>query len=38
VYSRGWVDPSPDPLFLRKCGSTGKRIRTSGSIGRSSDH
>jgi hypothetical protein len=23
LYSRGWVDPVPDPLLLRKSGSTG---------------
>jgi hypothetical protein len=28
------VDPVPDPLLLRKCGSAGNRIRTSGSVGR----
>jgi hypothetical protein len=26
-YSRGWVDPVPDPLPLRKSGSTGNRTR-----------
>jgi hypothetical protein len=25
--SRGWVDPVPDPLFLRKSGSAGNRTR-----------
>jgi hypothetical protein len=25
VYSRGWVDPVPDPLLLRKSGSAGNR-------------
>jgi hypothetical protein len=23
LYSRGWVDPIPDPLLLRKSGSVG---------------
>jgi hypothetical protein len=27
LYSRGWVDPVPDPLFLSKSGSAGKRTR-----------
>jgi hypothetical protein len=27
LYSRGWVDPVPDPLLLRKSGSAGNRIR-----------
>jgi hypothetical protein len=36
LYSRGWVDPVPDPLLLRKSGSAGNRnrTRTSGSVGR----
>jgi hypothetical protein len=38
LYSRGWVDPVPDPLLLRKSGSAGNRTRTSRSIARSSDH
>jgi hypothetical protein len=25
LYSRGWVDPVPDPLLLRKSGSAGNR-------------
>jgi hypothetical protein len=25
LYSRGWVDPVPDPLILTKCGSAGNR-------------
>jgi hypothetical protein len=37
LYSRGWVDPVPDPLLLRKSGSAGNRTRTSGSVGRNSD-
>jgi hypothetical protein len=28
LYSRGWVDPVPDPLLLRKFGSVGNRTRT----------
>jgi hypothetical protein len=27
VYSRGWVDPVPDPLLLRKSGSAENRTR-----------
>jgi hypothetical protein len=27
LYSRGWVHPVPDPLLLRKSGSTGNRTR-----------
>ena len=27
LTSRGWVDPVPDPLLLRKSGSTGNRTR-----------
>jgi hypothetical protein len=38
LYSRAWADPVPDPLLLRKSGSTGNRIRTSGSVARNSDH
>jgi hypothetical protein len=38
LYSRGWVDPVPDPLLLRKSGSAGNRTRTSGSVARNSDH
>jgi hypothetical protein len=25
IYSRGWVDPVPDPLLLKKSGSAGNR-------------
>jgi hypothetical protein len=32
------VDHVPDPLLLRKSGSAGNRIRTSGSVARNSDH
>jgi hypothetical protein len=38
LYSRGSVDPVPDPLLLRKFGSIVNRIRASGSVGRNSDH
>jgi hypothetical protein len=38
LYSRGSVDPVPDPLVLRKCGSAGNRTRTFGSVARNSDH
>jgi hypothetical protein len=38
LHSRGWVDPVPDPLLLRKSGSAGNRNRTSGSVARNSDH
>jgi hypothetical protein len=27
LYSRGWVDPVPDPLLLRKSGSAGNRTQ-----------
>jgi hypothetical protein len=36
LYSRGWVDPVPDPLLLRKSGSAGNRTRASGSVARNS--
>jgi hypothetical protein len=38
LYSRGWVDPFPDPLLLRKSGSAGNRTRSSGSVARNSAH
>jgi hypothetical protein len=38
LYSRGWVDPVPDPLLLRKSGSAGNRTQTSGSVARNSEH
>jgi hypothetical protein len=38
LYSRGSVDPVPDPLLLRKSGSVGTRTRTSGSVARNSDY
>jgi hypothetical protein len=44
LYSRGWVDPVPDPLmfffffFLIKYLSAGNRTRASGSVAKNSDH
>jgi hypothetical protein len=38
LYSRGWVDPVPDPLLLRKPGSAGNWTLASGSVARNSDH
>jgi hypothetical protein len=38
MYWRGWMDPVPDPLFLRKFGNVGNWTRTSGSVARNSDH
>jgi hypothetical protein len=38
LYPRGWVDPVPDPLFLRKSGSAGNRTWTSGSVTRDYDN
>jgi hypothetical protein len=32
------VDPVTDPLLLRKSGSAGNQIRTSGSVARNSDN
>jgi hypothetical protein len=37
LSSRGYVEPIPDPLLLRKSGNVGNRIRTSGSVSRKSD-
>jgi hypothetical protein len=37
LYSRGWWTPF-QTLLLRKSGSAGNRIRTSGSVARNSDH
>jgi hypothetical protein len=36
LYSRGRVDPVPDPLFFS--GSAGNRTRASGSVAKNSDH
>jgi hypothetical protein len=38
LYSRGWADPVPDPLLLRKSASAGNRTRTCGSVARNSVH
>jgi hypothetical protein len=38
LYSRGRVDPVPDPVLLRKSGSARTRTRTPGSVGKNSDH
>jgi hypothetical protein len=38
LYSRGWVDPVPYPLLLRKSGSGENRSRTFGSVDKNSDH
>jgi hypothetical protein len=38
LYSRGRVDPVPEPLLHRKSGSVGNRTRSSGSVARDSDH
>jgi hypothetical protein len=37
LYSRGCVDPVPDPLLLIKSGSVVNRTRASGSVARNSD-
>jgi hypothetical protein len=37
MYSRGWVDPVPDPLLFFS-GSAGNRTRASGSVAKNSDH
>jgi hypothetical protein len=38
LYSRGYVDPVPDPLVLRKSSNAGNRTWTYGSAARNSDH
>jgi hypothetical protein len=38
LYPRSWVDPVPDPLLLRNCGSAGNRTRNSGSAVVNTDH
>jgi hypothetical protein len=38
LYSRGEVDPVPDPLLIRKSRSDGNQTWTSGSVVRNSDH
>jgi hypothetical protein len=37
LYSRGWVDPVPDPLLLRKSDRAGNLTRNSGFVARNSD-
>jgi hypothetical protein len=37
LYSRGWVDPVPDPLLFFS-GSAGNRTRASGFVAKNSDH
>jgi hypothetical protein len=37
LYSRGWVDPLPDPLLFFS-GSAWNRTRASGSVDKNSDH
>jgi hypothetical protein len=37
LYSRGRVDPVPDPLLFFSC-SAGNRTRASGSVAKNSDH
>jgi hypothetical protein len=37
LYSRGWVDPVPDPLRFFS-GSSGNRTRASGSVAKNSNH
>jgi hypothetical protein len=37
LYSRGRVDPVPDPLLFFP-GSAGNRTRASGSVAKNSDH
>jgi hypothetical protein len=38
LHWRGWMDPVPDLLLVRKSGSAGNRTRTSGSVDRNSGH
>jgi hypothetical protein len=38
LYSRGWVNPIPDPPLLRKSGSAGNQTRASGSVTMNSNH
>jgi hypothetical protein len=38
LYSQGWVDPLPDPLFLRKSGGARNRTQAPGSVAGNSDH
>jgi hypothetical protein len=34
LYSRGWVDPVPDPLLLRKSGRAGRLTTSAPSVSR----
>jgi hypothetical protein len=36
LYSRGWVDPVPDPTTVFFSGSAGNRTRASGSVAKNS--
>jgi hypothetical protein len=38
LYSRGWVDPVPDSVHLRKSGSAGNRNWTSGLVARNANN
>jgi hypothetical protein len=38
LYSRGWANPVPDPLLVRKSASAGNRTRTTGPHRRSWGH
>jgi hypothetical protein len=38
LYSRGRVDPVPDPLLLRESGSAGNQSQTSESVARNTHH
>jgi hypothetical protein len=37
LYSRGWVDPVPEPLLPRKCGKAGNRTRAYWSVVKNTD-
>jgi hypothetical protein len=37
LYSRGWVDPVPDPLLLGKSSSAGNWTRASGSVAKTTE-
>jgi hypothetical protein len=37
LYSRGWVDPVPEPLLVSKSGNAGNRTRISGPVAGNSD-
>jgi hypothetical protein len=38
LYSRGSVDPVPDPLLLKRYGSAENRTRTSKCVAKNTDH